>query len=122
MGEERYEELVAWCRPRSISIRGYHGTGLDGNNLKNFFKASKDLGLLLGVEKASPITDMLQKFDMLTKAAFSRELDKDWQKTAEAFNTSVWEMISYMKLEHKVDISVTWKVKSHTPGLCPFFI
>ena len=50
IGEGRYRELVKWASKRSISIRGYHGSGIDGNNCKNFFKASKDLHLLLGPE------------------------------------------------------------------------
>jgi hypothetical protein len=110
LGEDRYPELVAWCRTRSITIRGYQGSGLDGNNCKAFFKASTDLGLLLGEATAAPITDMLNKFDAVTKACFSRKLDKDWEKIIDSFITSVWELISFCRLTLKRELSVTWKL------------
>ena len=71
-----YPELVDWCKSRSITIRGYQGSGLDGNNSKNFFKASHDLALLLGAETATPITSMLQKFDKVTRAFFNCDLEE----------------------------------------------
>jgi hypothetical protein len=128
LGEARYPELVAWCRIRSITIRGYQGSGLDGNNCKAFFKASKDLGLLLGAETAAPIIDMLTKFDAVTKACFSKKLDKNWEKIVEDFITSVWELISFCRLTLKRELSVTWKVNfllllricSSSPSNYPF--
>ena len=54
MGEGRYKELEQWAKKRSISVRGYHGTGLDGNNCKAFFRASNDLHLLIGAEYSAP--------------------------------------------------------------------
>ena len=59
LGESRYPELVQWSRQRSVSNRGYHGIGLDGNNSKNFFKASKELNLLLDQKAATPVMNML---------------------------------------------------------------
>ena len=120
LGEERYPELLQWSRQRSISIRGYHGTGLDGNNSKNFFKASKDLHLLLDQETSVPIVDMLQKFDMVTKACFSRDLLPDWREVLERFITSVWELISFSKFQLKIKISIPWKLHLVVSHLRPF--
>ena len=110
LGDNRYQELVDWCRTRSITIRGYQGSGLDGNNSKQFFKASKDLSLLLGKETAAPIIDMLTKFDAVTRACFSRKLETDWEKVIESFISSVWELISFYRLYLNLELSVTWKV------------
>ena len=101
-----------WCKSRSITIRGYQGSGLDGNNSKNFFKASHDLALLLGAETATPITSMLQKFDKVTRACFSRDLDPNWKNILSLFKTSVWELISFFKFKLKKNISIPWKVLS----------
>ena len=84
LGESRYEELLQWSRQRSITIWSYHGSGLDGNNCKNFFKASKDLHLLLGSDISVPINDMLKKFNLVTKACFSRELSPDWREVLDS--------------------------------------
>ena len=110
LGDGRYEELVQWCSHRSITIHGYHGSGLDGGNSKNFFKASKDLHLLLGQHTAAPITDMLEKFDMVTKACFSRDLLPGWKETLDVFITSVWELIAYCKFKLGITLCITWKV------------
>ena len=120
MGEARYKELEKWAAKRSISIRGYHGSGLNGNNCKNFFKASKDLYLLIGDKTAAPVTDMLEKFDKVTKACFSRELSSDWRIVLEEFKTSVWELISFSKFELNMEINVTWKLHLIVAHLRPF--
>ena len=104
---------------RSISIRGYHGSGLNGNNC-NFFKASKDLYLLIGDKTTAPVTDMLEKFDKVTKACFSRELSSDWRIVLEEFKTSVWELISFSKFELNMEINVTWKLHLIVAHLRPF--
>ena len=91
-------------------LYGYQGSGLDGNNSKNLFKASKDLSLLLGEETTAPIIDMLTKFDAVTSACFSRKLGKDWEKVIESFITSVWDLISFCRLTLNRKLSVSWKV------------
>ena len=97
LGEQRYHDLLLWCQARSIKICGYHGTGLDGGYSKNFFKASKDLGLLFEEDKSAPFTDLLQKFDLITKACFSQELLLGWKKTFDDYIFSTWALISYCK-------------------------
>ena len=114
------QQLLDWCRTRSITIRGYHGSGLDGGNSKNFFKASKDLGLLLGESTAAPIADTLQKFDLVTKACFSRDLAPDWRETLEAFITSIWELASFCKFTLKVKFPISWKLHMLVSHLKPF--
>ena len=106
LGESRYEELLQWSRQKSVTIQGYHGSGLDGNNCKNFFKASKDLHLLLGSDISMPITDMLKKFDLVTKACLSRERSPDWREVLDSWITSVWELISYSKFQMHVKINI----------------
>ena len=120
LGESRYPELVQWSRQRSISIRGYHGTGLDGNNSKNFFKASKDLNLLLDQKAATPVMNMLQKFDRVTKACFSRDLAPDWKEILDAFITSVWELVSFSKFQLNIQMSIPWKLHLIVSHLRPF--
>ena len=109
MGEGRYKELERWAKKRSISVRGYHGTGLDGNNCKAFFRASKDLHLLIGAEP-----------DAVTKACLSRELSQDWREVLERFITSVWELISYSRFELHIKISIPWKIHLLVSHLKPF--
>ena len=120
LGESRYEELLQWSRQRSVTIRGYHGSGLDGNNCKNFFKASKDLHLLLGSDISMPITDMLKKFNLVTRACFSRELSPDWREVLGSWVTSVWELISYSKYQMHIKINIPWKLHLLVCYLKPF--
>ena len=120
LGEQRYPDLLLWCRARSITIRGYHGTGLDGGNSKNFFKASKDLGLLFEEDKSAPFTDLLQKFDLVTKACFSRELLPGWKKTFDDFIFSTWALISHCKFQLKIKITIPWKIHILVSHVKPF--
>ena len=120
LGPDRYQELLDWCHTRSVSIRGYQGSGLDGNNSKDFFKASKDLHLLVGQETAVPIVDMLEKFDKVTKACFSRDLLPGWRNILDVFITSVWELICFCKFRLNINLSVTWKIHIMVEHLRPF--
>ena len=101
-------------------MRGYQGTGLDGGNSKNFLKASKDLHIILGEKNAAPIKDMLHKFDLVTKACFSRDLLPDWRMILDSFVTSVWELVSFCKIELKIKFSITWKVHIMVYHVRPF--
>ena len=120
LGENQHNVLLNWSRTRSITVRGYQGTGLDGGNSKNFLKASKDLHIILAEKNAAPIKDMLHKFDLVTKACFSRDLLPDWRMILDSFVTSVWELVSFCKIELKIKLSITWKVHIMVCHVRPF--
>ena len=81
LGTDRYELLVDWCRHRGVTIHGYQGTGLDGNNSKKFLSCSKELEQLLPENAAMPaIIDLLAKFDRVVTGCFSYELAPDYIK------------------------------------------
>ena len=63
---------------------------------------------------------MLEKFDKVTKACFSRELSSDWRIVLEEFKTSVWELISFSKFELNMEINVTWELHLIVAHLRPF--
>ena len=120
LGTGRYQELLDWCSKHSITIRGCQGSGLDGNNSKNFFKAIKDLHLLLGKETAAPIANFLQKFDEVTKACFSHNLEPGWRNILDRFITSVWELVSFCKFTLGINLSIPWKIHILVAHLRPF--
>ena len=58
-----------------MTIHGYQGGGLDGNNSKKFLSCSKELEQLLPENVAMPaIIDLLAKFDRVVTGCFSYEL------------------------------------------------
>ena len=63
---------------------------------------------------------MLQKFDMVTKACFSRDLAPDWKEVLDSFITSVWEFVSYSKFQLNIQISIPWKLHLIVSHLRPF--
>ena len=67
-----------------------------------------------------PITDMLQKFDKVTKACFSWDLLPEWRETLESFITSVWELISFGKFHLNINIPITWKIHILVSHVRPF--
>ena len=94
-----------------MTIHGYQGTGLDGNNSKKFLSCSKELEQLLPENAAIPaIIDLLAKFDRVVTGCFSYELAPDCIKRMDHFINSVWELITVCKHKLSIKLSVTWKV------------
>ena len=103
--------LIDWCRHHGVTIHGYQGGGLDGNNSKKFLSCSKELEQLLPENVAMPaIIDLLAKFDRVVTGCFSYELAPDYIKRMDHFINSVWELISVCKHKLSIKLSVTWKV------------
>ena len=110
IGDDNYQQLVDWCRNRGITIHGYQGGGLDGNNSKKFLSRSMELDQLLPVTSAPAVIDLLQKFDMVVKGCFSYGLDSNYSVLLDQFSTSVWELIRVCKFELGIKLTIPWKV------------
>ena len=103
------DELLAKMRHKGISIRGYHGGGLDGGNSNLFLKHLNYLAEGTP-EKASPVFEMLQKFQKVKKSCFSKDLATSYSEDINDFNTSVQRLINYSEAELHIDLHPTWKV------------
>ena len=64
--------------------------------------------------------NMLQKFDFVTKAGFSRDLAPDWKEILDAFITCVWELVSFSKFQLNIQMSIPWKLHLIVSHLRPF--
>ena len=110
LGSNKYYKLVEWCQHHGITIHGYQGGGLDGNNSKKFLKYAKSLSELLPESVSPAVTDLLSKFDNVVSGCFSYYLSENYCLLLDQFKTSVWELISVWKQQFGTELSVPWKV------------
>ena len=104
------DELLAKMRHKGISIHGYHGGGLDGGNSNLFLKHLDYLAEGTPV-KASPVFEMLQKFQVVKKSCFSKDLATSYSKDIYDFNISVQRLLNYA--EKELNIKLQPKSKIH---------
>lgn len=113
LGTKSFKQLEDWCRHRGITIHGYQGGGLDGNNGKKFLSRCKDLGELLpdtAAPTAIAIIDLLTKFDKVVSGCFGYELASNYALLLDQFTTSVWELRYVCETNLGIKLSVTWKL------------
>jgi hypothetical protein len=103
------DELLAKMRHKGISIHGYHGGGLDEGNFNLFLKHLDYLAEGTPV-KASPVFEMLQKFQVVKKSCFSKDLATSYSKDIDDFNISVQRLLNYAEKELNIKLQPTWKI------------
>ena len=111
LGPGNFKQLEDWCRHRGVTIHGYQGGGLDGNNSKQLLRKSTELDQLLpGDEATDAIIDLLGKFNCVVSGCFSYELALDYRRRLDVFTTAVWEVRRVCEEVHGIKVSVPWKV------------
>ena len=113
------EELVKRMRTKSISVHGYHGGGLDGNNSSNFL-ANLDWIFDPMPENLQPVHTMLTRFKKVVESCFSMDLAESFRQDIDLFNESVFDLIQYCAATLDTTLKPTWKVHILVVHLKPF--
>ena len=95
------EELQERMSTKRISIRGYHGGGLDGGNSNLFLKHLNFLSM------AKPIFDMLVNFKVVVKGCFSLDMGVTFKADIDQFNKSVVDLIKHSNEKLQIPLSPT---------------
>ena len=96
-------------RTRGVSIRGYHGGGLDGVN-SNLFLKHLDFLLEGAPSEAEPIKEMLAKLLKVMKSCFSVDLYPSYKEDLRQFREAAAAMVSHAKEFRGKVVKPTWKV------------
>ena len=113
------EELQRLMRTKSISVHGYHGGGLDGNNSSNFLK---HLDFIFEHIPANlqPVHTMLTRFKQVVDSCFSMDLGTTFREDIDTFNQSVFTLIDYCQGTLGINLKPTWKIHILVCHLKPF--
>ena len=113
------DELQRRMRSKSISVHGYHGGGLDGNNSSNFLK---NLDFIFEPLPATlqPVHTMLTRFKKVVDSCFSMDLAMTYQEDIDTFNQSVYDMIDHCQGTLNINLKPTWKMHILVCHLKPF--
>ena len=106
-------------RTKSISVHGYHGGGLDGNNSSNFL-ANLDWIFDPMPENLQPVHTMLTRFKKVVESCFSMDLAESFRQDIDLFNESVFDLIQYCAATLDTTLKPTWKVHILVVHLKPF--
>ena len=113
LGTHDYQQLEDWCRHCGVTIHGYQGGGLDGNNSKKFLSKYMELDQLqpsTAAPAATATIDLLYKFNLVVSGCFGYELDYNYAMLLDHFTTAVWELISVCKINLDINLTVSWKL------------
>ena len=113
------DELQRRMRTKSISVHGYHGGGLDGNNSSNFLK-NIDFIFEPLPDNLQPVQTMLENFRKVVDSCFSMHLATTYREDIEIFNQSVYALIDYCKATLDINLKPTWKIHILVCHLLPF--
>ena len=100
------EELQESMSTKRISIRGYHGGGLDGGN-SNLFLNHLNFLSTGTPHKAKPIFDMLVNFKAVVKGCFSLDLEFTFKADIDQFNKSVVYLIKHSNKKLQIPLGPT---------------
>ena len=96
-------------RTKGVSIRGYHGGGLDGVN-SNLFLKHLDYLLEGAPSEAQPIKKMLSSLLKVMKSCFSADLYPSYKEDISRFREAAVAMITSAKQVRGKVLKATWKV------------
>ena len=88
------EALLERMRSVSVSVHGYHGCGLDGNNSVEFLKHLDFIFENLP-DELLPVKTMLLRFKQVVCSCFSMSLAPSFREDIDIFNQSVATLIDY---------------------------
>ena len=104
---------------KRISIRGYHGGGLDGGNSNLFLKHLNFLSTGTP-HKTKPIFNMLVNFKVVVKGCFRLDLEFTFKADIDQFNKSVVYLINHSNKKLQIPLSPTGKIHILVTHLKPF--
>ena len=106
-------------RSVSVSVHGYHGGGLDGNNSAEFLKHLDFIFENLP-DELLPVKTMLLRFKQVVCSCFSMSLAPSFREDIDIFNQSVATLIDYSNNTLKIKLTPTWKIHVLVCHLKPF--
>ena len=113
------EALQERMRSVSVSVHGYHGGGLDGNNSAEFLKHLDFIFENLP-DELLPVKTMLLRFKQVVCSCFSMSLAPSFREDIDIFNQSVATLIDYSNNTLKIKLTPTWKIHVLVCHLKPF--
>ena len=113
------DDLQRRMRTKSISVHGYHGGGLDGNNSSNFLK-NLDFIFEPLPDTLQPVYTMLTTFKKVVDSCFSMDLALTYEEDIDTFNQSVYNMIDHCQGILNINLKPTWKMHILVCHLKPF--
>ena len=104
-------------------MRGYHGSGFDGNNANRFMSLVDVLERDLTTARRSdilPIVDCLRKLSLVKSATFGSVLGTDVSNIVEEFKVSYAHLQVYARDLFDYELTVSWKIHIAVCHIIPF--
>ena len=103
------DQLKNRMRTKGISVRGYQGGGLDGNN-SNLFLKHLDFLLFSVPAAAQPVKEMLASLKVVVQGCFGTELSPSYKEDLTHFREAASAMILHITQTRRKVFKPTWKI------------
>ena len=123
-----WPNFETWLKSNYIMFRGYHGTGLDGNNSQRLLDKLDNLevnllsaaSILPSTIFLQPVVSCLRKFLIIKKKGFSMVIGESIAESVLDFKKAFENLQLHLLEEFNYQLNISWKVHILECHLVPF--